>query len=317
MASISVIITTYNYARFLPGAIESVLGQTYMPDEVIVVDDGSTDDTAQVAARYADRGVRYLYKENGGASSARNAGIRASQGELLAFLDSDDRWMPDKLAKQVEHMEKYPQVGLVTAGERQMSIGADGEGQAPWLLKREAVGTANVYRTMLVENFIGNASLTLIKRECFRRVGLFDEGIGLGQDWDMWLRIARIFPVGVIEEPLIQYTRHAGSISAGKVWERYNSNRAFHRRYIGKLRSPLMRLMCMRAAQSMNLYYTAVGLNDSRGMRPASTVLALAALLMDPFYKGKLKLGLLLRAALGHATLGRIKGMARRRTQEA
>src|SRR5689334_1491177 len=93
---VSAIITTYNYAQFIRGAIESVLQQTVCPAEIVVVDDGSTDNTAAIVARYAAAGVRYVYQENGGASAARNRGLRETQGELVAFLDGDDRWLPDK-----------------------------------------------------------------------------------------------------------------------------------------------------------------------------------------------------------------------------
>ena len=99
--TVSAIITTYNYGRFIEGAIDSVLHQTRPPDEVVVVDDGSTDDTAAIVARYRSRGVRYIYQQNAGAGSARNRGIQATSGELVAFLDADDRWLPDKIALQL------------------------------------------------------------------------------------------------------------------------------------------------------------------------------------------------------------------------
>lgn len=290
--TVTVIITTYNYARFLSKGIESVLAQTLQPDEIIVVDDGSTDNTREIVAEYESRGVRYMYQENSGISSARNAGIRASKGSLLTFLDSDDRWVPEKLALQAGHMQNHPEVGLVTASEWQVSE----HGEDPWLLKRKPVASRVMLDTALVENFIGNASLTMLRREVFDKVGLFDERVGLGQDWDMWMRVAQEYPLAVLDEPLIYYTRHEGSISAGKLWQRYRSNRVFHRRYIRQLSSPGHRLRVLLPAQSMNLYYTAVGLIDDQGKRGQGTVIASLALLMDPFYKSKLKLGLLLRA---------------------
>ncbi|MEA2573723.1 MAG: hypothetical protein QOH93_1021 [Chloroflexia bacterium] len=300
--TVSAVITTYNYGRFLPPAIESVLAQTLRPDEIIVVDDGSTDDTAAIVARYADRGVRYVYKENGGGSSARNAGILAAKCELIAFLDGDDRWLPHKLERQIEQMVRHPHVGLVSGSEWQV----DERGEHPYLVARQPLEAAHVYKRMLVENFIGNTSLALVRRSVFARVGTFDEKVPLGHDWDMWLRIAREYPVSVIEEPLIYYTRHSGSLSAGKLEQRYRSNREFHRRYIGQLPSVWQRIWILRAAQSMNLYYTAVGLADDRHSRMPAAGLALLALVMDPLYKTRLKLGLLLRTMVGAKMLGRI-----------
>lgn len=311
--TISAIITGYNYARFLPAAIESVLTQTLPPDEIIVVDDGSTDDTAAVVARYADRGVRYVYKENGGAGAARNRGITESRGDLLAFLDGDDRWLPDKLALQVEHIERNPTVGLVTGSERQVyESGGDS-----FYLRRKRVGAASFYPRILVENSIGNPSLTLIKRECFEQVGLFDETMPLGQDWEMWIRIARRFPVGVVDAPLILFTRHATSLTAGKSASRYKSNRQIQHRYIRRLPSSALRLRLLLAAQSMNFYYSAAALADDRSgrERPKAFALALGATLLDPLYETKNKAGVLLRAVLGRPTFDRLRS-CRRRTED-
>src|ERR1700678_3861883 len=112
---VSIIIPTYNRAEYLGQAIDSALAQSYRPIEIIVVDDGSTDDTQGVAARYGDR-IRYIHKANGGASSARNAGFAAASGEVLALLDSDDRWLTEKLEKQISLLSDG--VGLVHAGFR-------------------------------------------------------------------------------------------------------------------------------------------------------------------------------------------------------
>src|SRR3954454_14488963 len=110
-AMISAIITTYNYAQFIAAAIESVLNQTRRPDEIVVVDDGSTDHTATIVATYAAQGVRYVFKANGGAGSARNRGLRETTGDLVTFLDADDRWLPDKLERQLDHLARYPAAG--------------------------------------------------------------------------------------------------------------------------------------------------------------------------------------------------------------
>src|SRR3954470_1810603 len=113
--TVSVIIPTYNYARYLPQAIDSALGQTHAPLEVIVVDDGSTDDTPRVLEAYASR-IRVIRQANQGAGAARNAGIAAARGEYVAFLDSDDLWRRDKLELQLARFREEPDLGLVHAG---------------------------------------------------------------------------------------------------------------------------------------------------------------------------------------------------------
>src|SRR5215831_9468158 len=112
---VSVVIPTYNNARFLPEALDSLLGQTYRDFELIVVDDGSTDDTLEVLKPYRHL-IRYVRKENGGPASARNLGIRHASGELIAFQDADDIWLPDKLQLQVDYLREHPEVGLVFSG---------------------------------------------------------------------------------------------------------------------------------------------------------------------------------------------------------
>jgi glycosyltransferase involved in cell wall biosynthesis len=285
-----------------------VLNQTRRPDEIVVVDDGSTDHTATLVAGYAAQGVRYVCKENGGAGSARNRGLRETRGDLVTFLDADDRWVPDKLARQLDHLARYPAAGLITGGECQVFEG----GKLPYLLRRPPVGVARLYPQVLIENNIGNPSLTLIRRACFDRVGVFDEGMRLGQDWDMWIRIVREFPVGVIDAPLITFTRHNQSLTAGQIWARAASNRAIHRRYIGQVRSPVLRLNLYRSAQSMNCYYTAAALADDPAHRAVAWRYALAASVLDPLYQARLKAALVVRITLGRAAFDRLRRLAGR-----
>ena len=306
--TISAIITCYNYARFLPAAIESVLAQTLLPDEIVVVDDGSTDETPEAVARYAGHGVRYVYKENGGAGSARNRGIRETIGDLIAFLDGDDRWLPNKLALQVAHIERHPAVGLVTGSEWQVHK----SGEQPYLLRRRPTACDYVYPLILVENTVGNPSLALIRRECFQAMGTFDETMPMGQDWDMWIRVAKRYPVGVVDAPLILFTRHKSSLTAGKLMERYKSNRQIQERYIQKIENPVARLRMRLSAQSMNLYYTAAALADnaSGGQRGRALGMALASALLDPVYEARNKAGLVLRSALGKRVLSHLKQLS-------
>ncbi len=297
--TITAIIATYNYGRFLGAAIESVLGQTRLPDEIVVVDDGSTDDTAEIAALYRDKGVRYIRKENGGVSSARNVGIRETTGDFIAFLDSDDRWLPDKIERQARHLRSHPEVGLVTGGEWE----TDEAGSKVWRMERKPVASAEFYPRILVENSIGSPSLVMLRRECLDRVGLFDENVGLAQDWDLWIRLAKHANVAVLDMPLILYRRHGASMSSGPVWKRYKSNRTFQQKHIRPIRPARLRLRLLTAAQSMNLFYVAAYLSDTGTKRGTAAILALLSTLLDPSYHAKLKFGLLIRTVLGKNAL--------------
>lgn len=304
---VAAIIATYNYGRFLGEAIESVLGQTRRPDEIVVVDDGSTDDTAEVVARYAHEGVRYIYKDNSGVSSARNRGIRETTSELIAFLDADDKWLPEKIELQVRHLKQHSEVGLVTGSEWETDEG----GRRVWRLDRKPLASAYLYPRILVENAIGSPSLVMVRRSCLERVGLFDEAIGLAQDWDLWIRITKDCAIGVLGEPLILYRRHGASMSSGPEWKRYFSNRAFQRRHIRSVRPTLLRLRLLTAAQSMNLFYTAAALADTGTKRGTTASLALISTLLDPTYQGKMKVGLLLRSVVGNGAFKRLRRLAR------
>jgi glycosyltransferase involved in cell wall biosynthesis len=166
---VSVVIPTYNCARFLPQAIDSVLGQSYSRRELIVVDDGSTDDTDAVLRRYAGR-IRIVQRPNGGVSSARNRGIRESRGEFVAFLDSDDIWHSDKLQRQLALFTRSA-VGLVHCGLRYIDIdgnvvGVNRSGRRGHVLKDFAL-----FRGTVVQ---GGGSGSIVRRPVFEAVGLFD-----------------------------------------------------------------------------------------------------------------------------------------------
>jgi glycosyltransferase involved in cell wall biosynthesis len=210
-ALVSVVIPTYNYGQFVGEAIESVLSQTYRPLELIVVDDGSTDDTQEVLARFEGR-IHSLSQENQGLSAARNAGIRLAKGEYLAFLDADDYWMPDKLARQVPVLECSPDVGVIYCG-MQMLWTETGATRVQGCLPR---WQGDIRRLLLEDNRVtGGPSAVLVRRECFDRVGLFDESIRSIQDRDMWIRISRHYHFAYVDEPLILYRLHGDNMSRG------------------------------------------------------------------------------------------------------
>lgn len=203
---VSIIIPTYNRSRFLQETIESVLRQTYPNVEVIVVDDGSTDDTPEAMARYEGR-VDYIRQPNRGVAAARNAGFHAAKGEYLCFLDDDDLFLPLKIERQMHILDRQPHVGLAHCRYYR----ADGQGNL--LDKPGLLPEGDVLRELVRWNFVWMGA-PLIRRECLERVGLFDEQVSsVTADWDMWLRIAMAgYPFDCAQEPLGVYRIHTSSM---------------------------------------------------------------------------------------------------------
>lgn len=200
MPKVSVIIPAYNMARYTVETVRSVLNQTFKDYEIIVVDDGSTDNTKELLRPYIENHqITYIYKENGGASSARNVGFRASQGKYVAFLDCDDLWLPRKLRISVNLLDAHPEVGLVY--NRALYI--DKKGNDLWFSK-DRCHSGMVFEKLILRDFIINSS-PVVRRECFQKVGLFDETMFYPADWDMWLRISEYFPIKYINIPLTKY----------------------------------------------------------------------------------------------------------------
>ncbi len=203
--NVSVVIPTYNYGRFIADAIESVLGQTVAPTEIIVVDDGSTDDTEAVVRGFGGR-IKYIRQENAGVCAARNRGVAESSGDLIAFLDADDIWEPTKLEKQIAKFASDPAIGLVHCGMREYDsltgkticdhlVGGEG-----WL--------ANDLLLWEKPVIIGYGGTVVVRRVAFEEVRGFDERLTVGEDLDFCYRIAVRFKVGFVKEILMHYRMH-------------------------------------------------------------------------------------------------------------
>lgn len=205
--NISVIIPTWNRADRLANALQSVFAQSLPPAEVIVVDDGSTDDTRElVRSRFRD--ARYIYQQNKGVSSARNTGIAAASGDWIALLDSDDHWQPDKLEQQCEHLRTWPDYRICHSDEIWVR---NGTRVNP--MKKHAKQGGHIFRHCLPLCVI-SPSAVLIHRDLFTAVGLFDERLPACEDYDLWLRICARHPVLYIDQPLITKTGgHADQLS--------------------------------------------------------------------------------------------------------
>lgn len=208
---ISVIIPAYNRVNYLREAIESVLAQTYEKYEILVIDDGSTDNTRELVNNYADR-IRYIYQDNKGPSAARNSGIKNANGDLIAFLDSDDIWHTDKLAQQVAAFDGDPSLGIVATGYE--VIDTKYQIQSVNILKKGEL--KDIRNNHLYKNFFPTPTV-MIKKKCFEKVGFFNETLQFAEDWEMWLRVMADFNFGYISRPLTKVRVHPVSITTTSV----------------------------------------------------------------------------------------------------
>jgi glycosyltransferase involved in cell wall biosynthesis len=203
-ADVSVVVPAYNAATFLAGAIDSVLGQTLPPAQVIVVDDGSTDDTPGVIARYAER-VTAVRLANGGVARARNAGARMATSRWIAFLDADDEWLPTKLERQIARAGD--DVALVYTDR--FNVGARGP-LPPVQSEIQPLYEGDVFLDLLRLGNHVTLSTVMVRRDVFERLGGFRETFRNAEDWDLWIRLAAEHRVAACHEPLVNYRFHAG-----------------------------------------------------------------------------------------------------------
>jgi len=198
--TVSVVIATYNYGRFLKEAIDSVLAQTYRDYEIIVVDDGSTDNTRQVIEPYLALGNLSYFRmeENIGQPRAKNRGIRKSRGKFIAFLDADDVWLPRKLEKQMPLFERSREVGVVYCDH----ICFCGHQELPEI-GHPPYARGWVTRNLMFDNIVPFSS-SVVRKECFEQDGMFDESIPLAIDYDLWLRFSLNWAFDYVPEKLVR-----------------------------------------------------------------------------------------------------------------
>jgi glycosyltransferase involved in cell wall biosynthesis len=208
MPSLSVVIPTYNRPRFLDGAIETAVNQTYTDLEVLVVDDGSEKEyTTEIVEQFPNNVQCIVHDENRGLSAARNTGIANADGEYIAFLDDDDRWHDAKLEKQVNTLEASPEAGLATC--RLASIDGDGD-----LLRCDGdVVDGDISDEIYKQNLLGTPSRVVVRREALPRERPFDEALPTKQDWDFYIRLCQEWQVVGIDNILCFRTRHGGMAS--------------------------------------------------------------------------------------------------------
>jgi glycosyltransferase involved in cell wall biosynthesis len=219
---VSVIIPAYNAESTLRRALDSVLSQTYKNIEIIVVDDGSTDNTHEIIDAY-DRQINSFTQLNNGASSARNQGVRLAKGGIIAFLDSDDKWHPNKLKTQVEVLNKFPEIGFCSTKLKFVS-----ESEAINFSKIDITGPSNIrieldFKKIFSNPYFGTPSVVITKKH-FLSCGGFDESFKTAEDVDLWLRASYKKGVAIVQEPLTYVIGKADSLTQLSNFQTFKDN---------------------------------------------------------------------------------------------
>jgi glycosyltransferase involved in cell wall biosynthesis len=240
--TVSVIIPTYDRAHLIGRSIQSVLDQTYHDFEIIVIDDGSIDNTEDIVKTFKDKRIIYIkHDTNKGAAAARNTGIEASRGKYMAFQDSDDEWLPEKLEKQMNVFKTaQPEVGVVYTD--MLKIGENG--------RTEYLHSAQVTNKNLIDSETNNyqawgltVGTSIIRKDCFDAIGLFNENFPRHEDLELFIRLSKHYSFVHIKEPLVKYYVTPGCMSSNTnslvtahnlLIEKYSDEMKNHRRFLAK-----------------------------------------------------------------------------------
>lgn len=296
-APIAVVIPCYNYGRFVGDAIESVLNQTLPVAEVLVVDDGSTDDTADVCSRYAS--VRYIRQENGGVSSARNRGIRESTSQYLMFPDADDLLLPSAIETLWKARQRTPQEVKALFGWAKMFDNApnaanDASSQSmprpddmlPYVAEQVSEDlwrlSDRILERLVKSNIVAQCS-AIIERSVYREIGEWDCRFRYHQDRDIWLRIAAACPLYFVNQPVSQIRRHDDNITHNKNWIRNHTEilELLDAAATGSWASPMLRELA-KSQFASSAYFLGQRLADSGNLLEARRMMA-AAIRRRPF----------------------------------
>ncbi|MBW2991795.1 glycosyltransferase family 2 protein [Candidatus Woesearchaeota archaeon] len=230
---ISVVIPTYNRAEMVIKAVESVLKQNYENFELLVCDDGSTDDTEKLIRCVKDDRIKYLKQENkGSAGVTRNLGIKNAKGELIAFLDDDDSWQPEHLKSCAEFFELYPEAGMMYTQTNNVFESENVEIkyekiEVPYI---EKIKDFRLYTKPMFDEFLMRGlrippSCVVVKKEVFDKIGNFDENVYHCDDLEMWLRISNKYRIGIVRRKTVNYLIHSKSMSGSISEEKISQNR--------------------------------------------------------------------------------------------
>ena len=212
MCKVGVVLPCYNGARWIAGAINSVLDQTHGDFELIIVDDGSTDNSKEIIYSYLhDDRVRYIYQKNKGFSSAINRGIKVCECDLIGFIGQDDLWMPNKLEFLIGYLNKYKHLEIIHSNY--CNIDSEGNFKSLRTLKIPNFSSRKkLIKHLFLHNFIGFETV-LVKKGCFKKTGLFDEKMVGFSDYDMWLKLVGDYDIGYIDLVLVKKRDHKGQLS--------------------------------------------------------------------------------------------------------
>jgi len=230
MPKVSVITPSFNYARYLPLAVESVLSQSHSDLELIIIDDCSRDGSRDVAEQWKrldDRVVTVAHEQNRGLAAARNSGLAISSGEFVAFCDADDIWLRDKLTIQLEWFQRNPETGLGHADSLIMDADGNLTGQrfSELIHRKGQITSGNLFEDLCQRNFLCVPTV-ILRREAIERAGGFESTLRSLEDWVCWTKVSMNYPFYFIEEPLAQYRVHQGNLSSDLKGMAYNSAKA-------------------------------------------------------------------------------------------
>lgn len=275
MALVSIIIPAYNAAKYLPESVNSALAQTYSEREIIIVDDGSTDGTSQILGEYGDS-IRVVVQTNQGSAAACNAGVAVAKGEWIAFLDADDVWLPEKLARQIEHCGKtaISHTDSVCFGEALHFEVRRSSFEPPY--------SGKVLKELMIRNFI-TKSTVLMRHQVFQDIGGFDPSYIAVEDWPFFLKVCAEHELGYLPEALVRYRVHkkSKSMQGRKTLADHLRiiNSAFDLKGVGKS-FPELRNKAFASSYQVNCHYSA-----ESGDWPFAIYCALQALRYEPTAK--------------------------------
>ncbi len=231
---VSAVIPTFNRSDLIAHALNSIRHQSYRPIEIVIVDDGSTDNTIDEVRNWSKQyedsktlRIRCLSQTNQGANAARNRGVEESHGKFIAFLDSDDQWLPQKLEKQINILQKNNNIGGVYCGMRNVDL-VTGEKEK---ISPRAYPEGDLLRQLLIHDVTEATSAWVVRKDCFASVGKFDMSLPARQDWDMWIRLSEKFKIGSIPEILVEQGNHPGERVRSKAHREIEAHQTIFRKY--------------------------------------------------------------------------------------